>query len=179
MKTAKHFYSSVYARSYTDCSEKLRLARCGMLPVSKPITVSELFSAWLFGRKNTVKQSTYASYNNLFRSYISEALGNKRVDCLNAFMLNRFADDLLTSGGRKGQGLSPVTVQAVMILLRSVLEYGYKEYGLPNPSVNVSLPKAGSAEITLFTSLETARIKSVALMLYSNSCRQRCQRLFR
>jgi len=78
-------------------------------------------------------------------------------------MLNRFADDLLTSGGRDRQGLSPVTVQAVMILLRSILEYGYKEYGLPNPSVNVSLPKAGSAEITLFTSLETARIKSAAL----------------
>lgn len=44
-ENGKAFYSSVYARSYADCSEKLRLARCGLLPVSKPITVSDLFSA--------------------------------------------------------------------------------------------------------------------------------------
>ena len=159
----KAVYSSVYARSYADCSEKLKLARCGLLPVSNPITVSELFSAWLLGRKNTVKQSTYASYNNLFVSYISEPLGGKRVESLNAFMLNRFTDDLMTLGGRNGQGLSPVTVQAVMILLRSVLEYGAKEYELPNPAKNISLPKAENAEITLFTPFEAARIKAAAL----------------
>ena len=121
-ESGKAVYSSVYARSYADCSEKLKLARCGLLPVSKPITVSELFTAWLLGRKNTVKQSTYASYNNLFRSYVSEALGGKRVESLNAFMLNRFADDMLTNGGNRGLGLSAATVQTVMILLKSVLE---------------------------------------------------------
>ena len=82
---------------------------------------------------------------------------------MNAFMLNRFTDDLLTSGGRNGQGLSPVTVQAVIILLRSVLEYGSKEYGLSNPAENISLPKTEGVEITLFTPLESARIKAAAL----------------
>ena len=38
-------YRSVYAHSYAKCSDKLRLARCDMLPVDDPMTVSELFDA--------------------------------------------------------------------------------------------------------------------------------------
>ncbi|SDB60029.1 Site-specific recombinase XerD [Ruminococcaceae bacterium FB2012] len=159
----KAIYKSVYARSYAECSEKLKLARCGLLSTSRPITVAELYRAWLLGRKNTIKQSTYSSYTNLFESYISDPFGEKRVESLNAFMLNRFSDELLHSGGKSGQGLSAVTVQAVMILLRSVLEYGAKEYELPNPAKNISLPKAENAEITLFTPFEATRIKAAAL----------------
>ena len=159
----KAIYRSVYAHSYVECSEKLKLARCGMLPVSKPITVSDLYVTWLLGRKNTVKESTYSSYINLYESYISIPLGGRQIDSLNAFMLNRFADELLNMGGRNGQGLSAVTVQAVMILLRSILEYGTKEYGLPNPAVNITLPKVRSTEITLFTPFEISRIKESAL----------------
>ena len=159
----KAIYKSVYARSYAECSEKLKLARCGLLSTSRPITVAELYRAWLLGRKNTIKQSTYSSYTNLFESYISDPFGEKRVESLNAFMLNRFSDELLHSGGKSGQGLSAVTVQAVMILLRSVLEYGAKEYDLSNAAVNVRLPKTESTEITLFTPFETARIRAAAL----------------
>ena len=159
----KAVYKSVYAHSYAECSKKMKLAHCGLLSVSNPITVSELFSVWLLGRKNTVKQSTYSCYNNLFQSYISEPLGDKRVESLNAFMLNRFADDLLNIGGKRGQGLSAVTVQAVMILLRSVLEYGAKEYDLPNYAESVTLPKANISEIRLFTTFEIARIKAASM----------------
>ena len=33
----KAVYKSVYARTYTDCSEKLKLPQCDLLPVSKPM----------------------------------------------------------------------------------------------------------------------------------------------
>ena len=33
----KAVYRSVYARTYSDCSEKLKLAQCDLLPVSKPM----------------------------------------------------------------------------------------------------------------------------------------------
>ena len=33
----KAVYKSVYAHSYADCSEKLKLAQCDLLPVSKPM----------------------------------------------------------------------------------------------------------------------------------------------
>ena len=33
----KAVYKSVYAHSYADCSEKLKLPQCDLLPVSKPM----------------------------------------------------------------------------------------------------------------------------------------------
>ena len=159
----KAIYKSVYAHSYSECSDKLRLAKCNMLPISKPITLSEVFSAWLLSRKNRVKQSTYVNYRTLFDNYIYDNLGAKQVDRLNAFLLDRFADELMHSGGRNGNGLSAVTVQAVMIMLRSVLEYGALEYGLPDPAKNISMPKTESSEIQLFNTFEIAKLRSAAL----------------
>lgn len=156
-------YSSVYAHTYAECSEKMKLAKCRLLPISKPLTVSELFSVWLVSRKNNVKQSTYVNYKFLFDSYLCEGLGSHRVDSINAFMLNRYVDELLESGGKNDQGLSEVTVQAVMIMLRSVLEYGELEYDLPNPAKNVSLPKVKNTEIAPFTSAEMMKIRNAAI----------------
>ncbi len=159
----KAVYKSVYAKSYSECSDKLRLAKCDLLPVSKPVTVSEVFSAWLLSRKNRVKQSTYVNYQTLFDSYICDNIGAMRVDHLNAFMLDGFADKLMHSGGRRGKGLSAVTVQAVMIMLRSVLEYGALEYDLPDPAKNISMPKTESSKINLFNTFEIAKLRSAAL----------------
>ena len=159
----KAVYSSVYAYTYSECAEKLKLARCDLLPKAMPVTVYELYEAWLAGRKNTVKQSTLVSYSNLFDNYIKQRLGSKRADSLNAFILNRFADELLRSGGRNGQGLSAVTVQEVMILLRSVLKYGELEYGLDDPAKNISLPKTERHEIKPFDKSEIMRIRNAAI----------------
>lgn len=156
-------YSSVYAHSYAKCAEKLRLAKCNLLPVKSPVTVSELFAMWLLNRKNTVKQSTYVNYRTLFENYLLEPFGSAKVDSLNTFLLNRYADELLTNGGKDGQGLSPVTVQTVLIMLRSILKYGEIEYGFVNPAKNISLPKIESNEITVFSSSEMMKIRYAAI----------------
>lgn len=78
----KAVYRSVYAHSYADCSEKLKLARCDLLPVSKPMTVDELFAAWHLSRKNKVKKSTYANYKTLYEKYLRERFGSFRVERL-------------------------------------------------------------------------------------------------
>lgn len=158
----KAVYKSVYARSYADCSEKLKLARCNLLPVSKPMTVDELFSVWILSRKNKVKQSTYANYKTLYESYLQERFGSMKAENLNSFMLNRFVDDMLNGGGKRGLGLSAATVQTIMILLKSVLEYGEVEYGLPNAAKHISMPKMQTAEISVFSEFEIRRIRSCA-----------------
>lgn len=158
----KSVYKSVYARSYADCSEKLKLARCNLLPVSKPMTVDELFEAWQLNRKNKVKQSTYANYKTLYENYLRERFGSMKAEKLNSFMLNRFVDDMLTNGGKRGLGLSAVTVQTIMILLKSVLEYGEVEYELPNAAKHISMPKTQAAEISVFSEFEIRRIRNCA-----------------
>lgn len=158
----KAVYRSVYAHTYADCSEKLKLARCNLLPVSKPMTVDELFAAWHLSRKNKVKKSTYANYKTLYENYLRERFGSMKADDLNSFMLNRFVDDMLTDGGKRGLGLSAATVQTVMILLKSVLEYGEVEYGLPSAAKHISMPKMQTAEISVFSEFEIRKIRSCA-----------------
>ena len=158
----KAVYRSVYARTYADCSEKLKLARCNLLPVSKPMTVDELFAAWHLSRKNKVKKSTYANYMTLYENYLRERFGSMKADDLNSFMLNRFVDDMLNGGGKRGLGLSAATVQTIMILLKSVLEYGEVEYGLPNAAKHISMPKTQAAEISVFNEFEIRKIRSCA-----------------
>ena len=155
--------SSVYAGSFRECSEKLKLARCGLLPKAKPITVAELFSEWLLNRKNTVKLSSYVCYRNMYYTYIDGALGECRINTINSLVLNRFADELLHIAGSNGQGLSPRTVQAVIILLRSILRYAEEEYGMENAARNISFPKAARSGISLFNQFEISRIKHEAL----------------
>ena len=162
-KNGKAIYKSVYARSYAECFEKLKLARCDLLPEHKPIMVSELFSAWLMNRKNTIKMSTFVNYSYLYEFYLHKRIGARRVEELNAFMINSVIDDLLHHGGRKGEGLSARTVHSIIIMLRSALEYGEREYCLPNPSKNLLLPKADKTEIMLFNSFEIARIRAAGL----------------
>ena len=158
----KAIYRSVYARTYADCSEKLKLARCDLLPVSKPMTVDELFTAWHLSCKNKVKQSTFVNYLTLYNNYLCERFGSFRVERLNAFMLNRFVDDMLANGGKKGLGLSSTTMQSVMILLRSVLNYGELEYGLPNAAKHIGLPKVQKNGISVFSEFEIRRIRNFA-----------------
>lgn len=126
------------------------------------MTVDELFTAWHLSRKNKVKKSTYANYKTLYENYLRERFGTMKADDLNSFMLNRFVDDMLTNGGKRGLGLSAVTVQTIMILLKSVLEYGEVEYDLPNAAKHISIPKTQTAEISVFNEFEIRRIRNCA-----------------
>ncbi len=126
------------------------------------MTVDELFAVWHLSRKNKVKQSTYANYKTLYENYLRERFGSMKAENLNAFMLNRYVDDMLTNGGKRGLGLSAVTVQTVMILLKSVLEYGEVEFELPNAAKHISMPKTHAAEISVFSEFEIRKIRSCA-----------------
>ena len=155
-------YSSVYAKSYAECAAKLKLARCSVLPKPVSITTSELFYLWLEGKKSTIKRSTYTNYLQLFNRYVIPHFGSMAADKINAYMFSSFINDLISYGGANGQGLSPITVRAIMTILRSVLKYGELEYGITNAAKNITLPKARSNDISIFNDDEIIRIKRAA-----------------
>ncbi len=123
-------------------TQRLQLAKNNMLPKSIKINVNELFYSWLMIRKNNVKQSTYASYRFLYQNYISEQIGNMRADKVTSFMINCYVSELLNSGRNNGKGLFPTSVKSILVILKSVFNYGEIEYGLENPAKNISLPKS-------------------------------------
>lgn len=156
-------YSSVYAYSYGDCSQKLQLAMVGNPPKGVPITVSELFAMWLTSRKNVIKPSTYSNYRTIYNNYIDETFGKMRVEKVTSFMLNCFITELLKHGNMEGDCLSPKSVQAIMIMFKSVFSYGEKEFGLNNPGKNVALPKSEFKQIEVFSKAEMEKIRKHAL----------------
>ena len=128
MENGRAKYSSVYAYSYVECSQKLQLAKVDLLPKNDPITVSELFSVWLASRKNSIKSSTYVSYRTMYQNYIAAPFGDMRVGRVTSFIINRYVSELLECGGDDGKGLSSRSVQAILIMMKSVFAYGETEY---------------------------------------------------
>ena len=157
-------YHSIYAHSYTECSQKLCFAKMNRLPnsTSTPLTVEELFNIWLLSRKNTVKQSTYATYKTIYENYVHKSLGSYRISLVNPYLLNRYVDDLINTDRSRGKPLSAATVQSVIILLRSVFAYGEDEYCIMNPVKKLSIPKCDVHETNVFYQNEIKRIKSAA-----------------
>ena len=157
-------YRSVYAHSYQECSKKLLKAKMRKLPTNRSMTVSELFNAWLLSRKSFVKKSTYAAYMAMYDHYVQEKLGGIKVNMVNSYLLNTFANDLLNIESRRGLTLSPNTVQVVLIMLRSVFAYGESEYGIDDPAKNLSMPKCDIHEIEIFSRVEVGEIKAAVDM---------------
>lgn len=152
-------YGSVYASSYAECSEKLKKALSAKSVSKVNVTVDQLFEAWLLNRKNSIKQSTYVAYKTRYDSYIAKKIGCKRLSEVTAVMLDQLLDELLTNGGENAQGLSAETVQAVIIMLRSMFEFAEEEYELRSPANRLHPPKCVHKDIEVFTDSEIRRIK--------------------
>lgn len=152
-------YSSVYARSYSECSKKLQTMKNKQLSGNSSLTVGRLFGYWLESRKNSVKQSTYVHYKTLYDNHIKTRFGNVKVENVSPFMINRYVSELLKNGGADENGLSANTIQAIMIIMKSLFAYGEKIYNMPNPTKLVCLPKVESNEPETFTKSEIEKIR--------------------
>ncbi len=153
-------YSSVYARSYSDCAIKLRSAKEHSAVIGNTPTVRELFNVWICNRKNSIKQSTYSSYRSLYENYIDKSLGGLRADRISAVGIADFTDNLIVSGGKSGKPLSTVTVQTIVVLLKSVFRFGMVEYGICDPFKAVVMPKADFKEVQVFDESHITKIKN-------------------
>ena len=127
-------YGSVYAHSYREAREKRQDALDRILlnqtntPLRK-LTVEQLTKEWLHLNKNRLKLSSYQRYQGFFKNHISKQIGNVGVVYLNTLNIHEFAAERLSSG------LSPRSVNAVLVFLHSILKYGHQQYKLPLPDI--------------------------------------------
>jgi integrase len=155
-------YHSVYASSYSECSKKLKAALVSEHPPNNSMTVAQLFEAWLLNRKNSIKQSTFVSYRTRYESYVSK-IGDYQVADVTSTMLDQLIDDLISNGSKKSNNLSPETVQAVIILIRSIFKYAEKEFKIQNPADGLMTPQKEPKEVEIFTDEEISRIKNATI----------------
>ncbi len=128
----KKKYGSVYGHSYREAKDKRqdivdRLLLCqGEVPTRR-LTINALTKEWLLINKERLKKSSYQRYEGFFRNHIESIIGDAAAFYLTTTAVHSF------SLNRLNAGLSPQSVNAVLIFLHSVMKYGHRQYHLPLP----------------------------------------------
>ena len=131
----KRKYGSVYARTYQEAKIKRQAQVEQIILHHKPVTsmqsltIAQLVEEWLFLNKSRIKPSTYQRYYGFYKNHIKNELNKQVVLYCTTAMLHAYALDRLQTG------LSPQTVNAVLVFLHSCFKYGQKQYQLPLPDI--------------------------------------------
>lgn len=78
------------------------------------------------GESKSVKAERYQGF---LKNHIEGSLGSLSVSYLSTLTIHQFALDRLASG------LAPQTVNAILIVLHSILKYGHQQYQIPIPAI--------------------------------------------
>ena len=132
--TGKKKYGSVYGHSYREAKEKRQDVLDHILlfqttSIIRNITVGDLAKEWLQINSGRLKPSSLQRYRGFLKNHIEPCLGSARVIYLTTVMIHSFAQNRLTVG------LAPQSVNAVLVMLHSILKYGHRQYGLPLPEI--------------------------------------------
>ena len=148
-------YASVYAHSYREAREKQLLKMQSAPKVNDRginISFEQVAAQWLESIRNTVKNSTYQKYMSLTGNHIhGSPLGEMPVRFITGTSVNSFADSLLL------KGLSPKTVNDILIIAGMALEYSADNYGTVKPKI--SRVRESQHEMRVLSREEQARFE--------------------
>ena len=85
---------------------------------SSRVSVAEYLHAWLDGHEVEIKPQTIASYRDLVNRYVVPSMGHMRLQGVRPAALTKLYRELRETGGVRGTGLSPRTVDYVHSVLR-------------------------------------------------------------
>lgn len=128
--SGKIIYGYVYARSYRETKEKLKTKSilCSSQVTNKnDLAFSCLASEWFESIKLHTKISTQNKYYNMLTNYILPEYGNQPFNAITYDFIETHCKFLLESGGRKGNGLSPKTVNDVLAIIRNISKFAIRK----------------------------------------------------
>ncbi|TMQ89804.1 site-specific integrase [Actinomadura soli] len=82
------------------------------------ITVGEYLDEWIDAHAVEIKPKTLANYRYLLERHVKPNIGCLRLQAVRPGQITKLYRDLVTTGGRRGTGLSPRTVARVHSVLR-------------------------------------------------------------
>jgi integrase len=155
-------YASIYGKSYAEVKEKLLAAKT--LPETQRRSSKKLFgeilSEWLDTQTLRNKPSTQVKFGNLIRNHIAPALGNLALSQITTARLTRFMKDKAEHGRMDGQGgLSNSTLQALLLILKSTLEYAAQERYMPPMTFTLKCPEVKRESAKTLTVKEQAMLE--------------------
>lgn len=156
-------YGYIYGKSYYEVKHKLidyKAYYQDQLLVNKNygVTFEEWMECWLHEKKERVKQSTYAHYNNKMRYYILPLLDGYLISDIKTYEIEMLLNNLMK------QGLNPSTVKMLISLLKQCLSAAQKKEILSsNPCEEIQLPKVPKRKVQALTQMEQLKLEEMAL----------------
>lgn len=104
--------------------------------------------------KNSLKQSTYLSYEGYIRIHLKPALGNIQLRDLSPRLLQQFYNYKAET-----EGLAPKTIVNINLFLHKALSYAVAEgYIQSNPAASINLSRGNKPQIEILTRDEQLRL---------------------
>lgn len=169
-ETGRSRTKDVLAPSKTDCLEKLeQLQRELGANLNKEASPDMPFGKWIdywyqVFKKNTLRETTQASYEGVIYKYIIPQIGEIPLNQLTRNDLQQFYNRVKTTGRQKNQekygtGLSDRVVRACHAHCRTSLERAVQDKLIAmNPAVGCKLPPKKSKEMQILTPEEMQRL---------------------
>jgi len=142
-------YSSVYGKSYAQVKERLLAAKAQPQTLkSSNKRFGDVLLEWLDMQALTVKASTYVKFRNLINGHIAPTLGVLPLDQVSTAKLTRFMREKAERGRLDGRGgLSASTLQALLLILKSALEYAARERYMQPMAFALRCPEANRKSV--------------------------------
>lgn len=126
-------YASVYGHSYREAKEKQLLCIKGNSPISRAdynMPLEELMWRWLESIANSIKKTTYNKYRSMITTHLTSGIGKIPIKNLNNQIISAFISEKLSGGN----GLSPKTVNDLLVILGQAFNYAEQEFDFRKPS---------------------------------------------
>lgn len=115
--------------------------KSGTYVYKREMTLAEFVEGWVENQRQ-VKRKTRLGYANALKPVV-EALGGRPLQEVTKAEISNLVSTMLTSGGRKGTGRSPRTIELMITLLRAALSEAVKDRLLvDNVAASVKVPKS-------------------------------------
>lgn len=173
----KAVYGYVYAKSYKEAKSKVQKCliavanSCATSVSSQQHQESSSFECvaneWYTSILPQVKESTSNKYRNLLDSYIVPLFGKLSLAQLSFEIIEEGANQLLTSGGKSGTGLSAKTVADTLSVIRNILKYAARSGHTVKCEVSSIQIKRNPQEMRVLSRGEQERL---CKYLYSDLC---------
>ncbi len=141
----KIMYGYVYAKTYKEVKDKLSVVpeppveKKFYIPIREPLSdvcFGKIASDWLEALKPQLKESSIVKYINVLTIYLFPRFKDSPIEAITRDEITDFSNELLVSGGQRGEGLSPKTVSCILSVMKNVFIYASQYEKLTVVDVN-------------------------------------------
>lgn len=154
-------YGYIYARTYKEAKEKLgEVSGSAIIDTKSNVTFGAVSLLWLEMVKPQLKKSSIVKYSNLLSTYIIPDFGEYAIESITMEEIIDFSHKLLFTGGQKGNGLSPKTVNSVISVLKGIFEYASQYEKLSVASIGKFSVKQPQKPMRVLSIVEQQKLDS-------------------